>query len=65
VNDGENTAPSKRIIEVLPETEYAGLKATAGPDIAEYIGMATLRARCPHFSAWIGRLESALHGCPS
>lgn len=37
INDGKTTAPSKRIIDVLPA--YEGRKASAGPDIAEWIGM--------------------------
>jgi hypothetical protein len=56
INDGDPTAPSKRIIELLPA--YEGLKATAGPDIAELIGLPVLRAKCPHFDAWITRLEN-------
>jgi hypothetical protein len=56
INDGKITAPSKRIISVLPA--YEGLKATAGPDIAVVIGLEPLRQKCPHFHAWIGRLEA-------
>ncbi|NLX56174.1 MAG: DUF4276 family protein [Planctomycetaceae bacterium] len=37
---------------------YEGLKPTAGPDIAKYIGLDVLRQRCPHFGDWIRRLES-------
>jgi hypothetical protein len=55
INDGRTTAPSKRIIDVLPA--YKDLKATAGPDIAVMVGLPALRAKCPHFSAWIARLE--------
>ncbi len=56
INDGKTTAPSKRIIDVLPA--YEGLKATAGPDIAVVIGLRVLRQKCPHFDAWIHRLET-------
>jgi hypothetical protein len=56
INDGENTAPSKRIIDLLPE--YEGRKTTAGPDIAEYIGLPRLRAACPHFDQWMATLET-------
>lgn len=55
INAGETTAPSKRISAALPE--YSGLKATAGPDIAEFIGLPTIRGECPHFDAWLSRLE--------
>lgn len=60
INDGEPTAPSKRIIALLPG--YSGLKPTAGPDIAASIGMAVLREKCPHFDAWVGRLEALRDG---
>lgn len=40
----ELTAPSKRIISLL--AAYRGLKAIAGPDIAEYIGLVNIRRRC-------------------
>ncbi len=56
INDGEATAPSKRIIALLPE--YHGRKVDAGPDIVEYIGLATLCRKCPHFDGWLNRLES-------
>ena len=56
INDSEATAPSKRIIGLLDV--YGGMKPTAGPDIAEYIGLAKLRELCSHFSDWIGRLEA-------
>jgi hypothetical protein len=56
INDGKKTAPSKRIVGSIPE--YAGVKASAGPDIAEYIGIPTIRAKCPHFNQWLTRLES-------
>ena len=55
IDDGRETAPSKRIIAVFPE--YRGRKTTAGPDIAEFIGLAKIRAACPHFDRWIIRLE--------
>jgi hypothetical protein len=55
INDGKTTAPSKRIIDLLPE--YRGRKSTAGPDIAEYIGVPAIRAKCPHFDTWLKQLE--------
>jgi hypothetical protein len=60
INDGATTAPSKRIIDVLPA--YDGLKPTAGPDIAEFIGLPAIRAKCPHFDAWLSRLEKLWQG---
>jgi hypothetical protein len=55
IDDGVDTAPSKRIIAAIPE--YAGRKASAGPLVTERIGMAALRERCPHFGEWVARLE--------
>lgn len=56
IDDGPETAPSKRIESVLPA--YAGLKATAGPDIAASIGLPTIRQACPHVDSWLRRLEA-------
>jgi len=56
VNDGADSAPSKRIIAHVPE--YEGRKVTAGPRLAGRIGLPTLRARAPHFGAWLARLEN-------
>lgn len=56
INRGEKTAPSKRIIEILPE--YSGLKAVAGPVIAARTGMEKMREKCRHFDEWISRLET-------
>ena len=55
INDGQHTSPSKRIIAQIPEFE--ALKPTAGPQLAERIGLEGIRSQCPHFSAWIHRLE--------
>ena len=55
IDDGQHTAPSKRIIEHFPE--YDDLKPTVGPDVAELIGLDTTRAKCPHLDGWIKRLE--------
>ncbi len=56
VNDGTNTAPSKRIIQAIPE--YRGSKVSAGPIVAEHIGLSTLREKCKHFGAWLDSLEA-------
>ena len=55
INDGHDTSPSARIIAVLPE--YKGRKKSAGPDIAEYIGLETICSKCPHFHYWLNQLE--------
>jgi hypothetical protein len=56
VDDGEETAPSKRIIQEVPA--YSGLKPIAGPAIALAIGLPNLRKACPHFNEWVSRLEN-------
>lgn len=55
IDEGEHTAPSKRLIRAIPQ--YKDLKASIGPTIAHRIGITRLRAACPHFSSWIARLE--------
>ncbi|MDE2938656.1 MAG: DUF4276 family protein [Chloroflexota bacterium] len=54
INDNPNTAPSKRILQVLPD--YA--KRIDGPLVAQSIGLPTIRAQCPRFNSWVTRLES-------
>ena len=54
INDGEDTAPSKRITAAIPGYK----KKSTGPIVTEQIGLPTLRSRCPHFGEWIGRLEA-------
>lgn len=56
INDDPETAPSKRIVRHIPE--YAFQKASAGPLIAQRIGIERMRERCPHFAEWLGRLEA-------
>jgi len=62
IDDGPETAPSKRIASLIPS--YDSLKATAGPSVVARIGLARIRAACPHFDAWLSRLE-ALGGNPT
>jgi hypothetical protein len=54
VDDGPETAPSKRILKEIPEYN----KVTAGVSVAAHIGLKRLREKCEHFNAWICRLES-------
>jgi hypothetical protein len=58
VNEGRETAPSKRIIRHI--AEYEGQKASAGPIIAARIGLVQLRQRCPHFGNWLSELEKEI-----
>jgi hypothetical protein len=55
IDDGPNSAPSKRIIAQLPDYEDA--KAAIGPQVGELIGLEVIRGKCPHFAAWVSRLE--------
>jgi hypothetical protein len=62
INDGQHTAPSKRIIALF--ADYHTDKPTAGPQLARVIGLDVIRAKCPHFNEWLTRLE-ALGGPPA
>ncbi len=55
IDEGTDTAPSKRIISEIPE--YERRKASAGPIVAANIGLPTLRRECAHFGEWIDWLE--------
>ena len=56
IDDGSQTSPSKRIVAEIPE--YDGMKVSAGPIVAERIGLPTLRAKCKHFNAWLDQIGS-------
>jgi Domain of unknown function (DUF4276) len=58
IDEGDDTAPSKRILALLPDY----VKPVAGPLIAKQIGLAKLREECQHFSKWLERLEEAKRG---
>lgn len=53
INDGPDTAPSKRLISL--KSGYR--KVAMGKTISETIGIPTIRKKCPHFDSWITRLE--------
>ncbi|OYD98028.1 hypothetical protein CDG76_04210 [Nostoc sp. 'Peltigera membranacea cyanobiont' 210A] len=59
INDGQDTAPSKRIIAQFPD--YGRAKSAFGSQLAERIGLEVIRSRCPHFNTWLSRLESLNH----
>jgi hypothetical protein len=54
VNDGPETAPSKRLLKFVPGYR----KVAFGPLIAAAIGLPRLREACPRFGAWVSWLES-------
>ena len=56
VNNGDKTTPSKRITDKIPE--YGKRKQSAGPIVAEKIGLPTLRSKCEHFGEWLSSLEA-------
>lgn len=53
INDSPNTAPSKRILNVIPRYQ----KVVDGPTLAEDIGLNAIRAECSRFNSWLSRLE--------
>ena len=54
INDNPQTAPSKRIEQIIPRYN----KPAHGFLIAESIGVDTIRSECPRFNEWLARLES-------
>ncbi len=54
INDGHATAPSKRILSVMPGYQ----KTVHGPLIACDIGLDAIRRACPHFDDWLDKLEA-------
>lgn len=56
INDSPETAPSKRILKIFPAGSYS--KTEHGPLVAECIGIDAIRAKCPAFSEWVGKLQA-------
>jgi hypothetical protein len=56
IDEGQHSAPSKRIVAKLPD--YDDAKPIVGPQVAELIGLDVIRGKCPHFAAWLLRLEN-------
>lgn len=54
INDSPHTAPSKRILAVMPGYQ----KTFHGPLIACDIGLDAIRQACPHFHAWLLAVEA-------
>jgi hypothetical protein len=54
VNDGAETAPSKRLAQHVPGYD----KTLHGPIVAEDVGLACLREKCPRFHQWVEKLEA-------
>lgn len=54
INDSPNTAPSKRIVQLIPEYQ----KPLYGNIAALEIGLDSIQGACPHFQQWVQRLEA-------
>lgn len=54
INERPEYAPSKQIESLFP----AYKKTLHGPTTAGRIGLEQIRAECPHFNAWMGKLEA-------
>ena len=53
INDSEMTAPSKRILNILPKY----VKTLNGLTIAKRITIEKIADECPHFRAWIEQIK--------
>jgi hypothetical protein len=53
INHGKETHPSKRL-----ENYGVGFRKTTAVALLKEIGIPSIRAACPHFSAWLDRLEA-------
>lgn len=54
INDSPVTAPSKRILDLIPNYEKPLLGTLAALDV----GLDRIRAECPNFDDWLNRLEA-------
>lgn len=57
INEGPTTAPSKRLIDIIPEYN----KVLDGGILAIALGLETIRNRCPLFNEWISNLEKIVN----
>jgi hypothetical protein len=53
VNDGKETAPSKRLQRHVQSYQ----KRVHGPLVVGAVGLSGLRTACPRFGSWVSRLE--------
>ena len=53
INDSPQTHPSRRIVDLMPNYQ----EPLFGNLAALEIGLGRIRAECPHFRAWLERLE--------
>lgn len=56
INNGEETAPSKRIINCINCFD----KANVGVDVLDKIGIENIAKKCRHFAEWMKRIEARI-----
>ena len=54
IDNGEDTAPSKRILKCIPCYN----KPVAGVSVCSKIGVDKMRSKCSHFDEWLVKLEN-------
>ncbi len=54
IDDSPETAPSKRIVSIVPQYQ----KPLMGNLAALEIGLPAMRSECPHFDGWLKQLET-------
>jgi hypothetical protein len=54
IDNGRDSSPSKRLYRIVPN--YA--KVLHGIELIRVIGMDAIQKQCPHFDAWIRRIQS-------
>ena len=54
INQGKETHPKARLRKLVGEYK----EASDGPTLMGKIGIPAIKNACPHFAAWMGRLES-------
>lgn len=60
IDDGQHSAPSKRIAKQFPD--YRDAKPEAPVTIATMIDLSVIRSKCHHFNNWLTTLEQLDHG---
>jgi len=56
INDGPQTAPSKRILSIMSGYQ----KTFHGPLVACDIGLDAIRQSCVHFDSWLKKIEALI-----
>lgn len=54
INEKRETAPSKRILKLIPAYD----KVSIGAALVDIVGISTLKEQCQHFKEWIEKLEA-------